>query len=422
MRIVDVLPITAAGVTLISPGAVPGTSRPPTSPRCGSSGCRPSSARGRASRRTRRARPSPSPTSRRRPVPDLRAARAEAGLVAVFTFPLRHGDDRLGALDLYRDTPARGRRRRWRGADAGRRRRRLPAERPGPRGDLKESSDRATRQRAARPADRAAEPGAADPAPRARDPAVPPVAARRRRSCSSTWTGSSRSTTPTATTVGRRAARRRRAPAHRPASRPGDTLARLAGDEFVFLCEDLDQRGRGRAVAARIGDALAEPFALAGVTVRVDGERRHRVRRPRRRASPSSCSRTRTPRCTRPSAGAGPAPDHRPAGADRDRPSATTSSATCAARSTAAAATSTTSRSCAPPTGGSSASRRCCAGRTRIAGRPAGDGRPAGRAERADHRDRAVDARAGLPGPRALGGRDPATHRSTSPSTCRPTS
>ncbi len=29
----------------------------------------------------------------------------EAGLVAVFTFPLRQGDKRLGALDLYRDTP-----------------------------------------------------------------------------------------------------------------------------------------------------------------------------------------------------------------------------------------------------------------------------------------------------------------------------
>ena len=28
-----------------------------------------------------------------------------AGLAAVFTFPLRHGDAQLGALDLYRDTP-----------------------------------------------------------------------------------------------------------------------------------------------------------------------------------------------------------------------------------------------------------------------------------------------------------------------------
>jgi len=36
----------------------------------------------------------------------LFAGRAAAeGLVAVFTFPLRHGDRRLGALDLYRETP-----------------------------------------------------------------------------------------------------------------------------------------------------------------------------------------------------------------------------------------------------------------------------------------------------------------------------
>jgi GAF domain-containing protein len=29
----------------------------------------------------------------------------EAGLAAVFTFPLHHGDSQLGSLDLYRDTP-----------------------------------------------------------------------------------------------------------------------------------------------------------------------------------------------------------------------------------------------------------------------------------------------------------------------------
>jgi hypothetical protein len=30
----------------------------------------------------------------------------ESGLAAVFTFPLRHKGLRLGALDLYRETPA----------------------------------------------------------------------------------------------------------------------------------------------------------------------------------------------------------------------------------------------------------------------------------------------------------------------------
>ena len=51
--------------------------------------------------------------------------------------------------------------------------------------------------------------------------------------------------------------------------RPGDTLARLAGDEFVILCEDLDQAGRAAALAGRIGDALATPFRLAGLTLTV---------------------------------------------------------------------------------------------------------------------------------------------------------
>ena len=46
-------------------------------------------------------------------IPDLRAeerfprfksAALDAGMAAVFTFPLRHGDGRFGALDLYRDT------------------------------------------------------------------------------------------------------------------------------------------------------------------------------------------------------------------------------------------------------------------------------------------------------------------------------
>ena len=37
--------------------------------------------------------------------PEFGSAAVAAGLAAVFTFPLSHGDGRLGALDLYRDTP-----------------------------------------------------------------------------------------------------------------------------------------------------------------------------------------------------------------------------------------------------------------------------------------------------------------------------
>ena len=44
--------------------------------------------------------------------------------------------------------------------------------------------------------------------------------------------------------------------------RPGDTLARLAGDEFVVLCEDLPDSRQAEDVAARLVRALGAPFAL----------------------------------------------------------------------------------------------------------------------------------------------------------------
>ena len=51
--------------------------------------------------------------------------------------------------------------------------------------------------------------------------------------------------------------------------RPSDTLARLAGDEFVILCEDLDSPSRVEALAARIDTALSAPFELTDATVAI---------------------------------------------------------------------------------------------------------------------------------------------------------
>jgi diguanylate cyclase (GGDEF)-like protein len=44
--------------------------------------------------------------------------------------------------------------------------------------------------------------------------------------------------------------------------RSGDTLARISGDEFVILCEDLVGPSVAEDLATRIGAALAEPFPL----------------------------------------------------------------------------------------------------------------------------------------------------------------
>ncbi len=104
-RIVDVLPVTGAGVTLISPGLVPqyiaasdaaARSFEQLQTDFGEGPCRVASE-----------------TNQAVVLPDLAlvqeygkfiAAAQEAGMAAVFSFPLRHEDTRLGALDLYRDT------------------------------------------------------------------------------------------------------------------------------------------------------------------------------------------------------------------------------------------------------------------------------------------------------------------------------
>jgi len=44
--------------------------------------------------------------------------------------------------------------------------------------------------------------------------------------------------------------------------RPGDTLARVSGDEFVLLCEDVDSIEQAEALASRIDGAFTLPFTL----------------------------------------------------------------------------------------------------------------------------------------------------------------
>ncbi len=49
--------------------------------------------------------------------------------------------------------------------------------------------------------------------------------------------------------------------------RPGDTLARLSGDEFVIVCEAISEKLQIHLIASRIVEALASPFKLDHVLV-----------------------------------------------------------------------------------------------------------------------------------------------------------
>jgi two-component system sensor histidine kinase/response regulator len=106
LRIVDILPITAAGVTLITE-----TTRPEYVAASDASALRFEQLQSDLGE-------GPCLDAYRSgeavAIADLRSddrfnkfgpQAVEAGLAAVFTFPLRQGDRRLGALDLYRDTP-----------------------------------------------------------------------------------------------------------------------------------------------------------------------------------------------------------------------------------------------------------------------------------------------------------------------------
>jgi diguanylate cyclase (GGDEF)-like protein len=51
--------------------------------------------------------------------------------------------------------------------------------------------------------------------------------------------------------------------------RPGDTVARVSGDEFVVLCEDVDHPDDVQALEQRIHEAFSSPFDVSGHQISV---------------------------------------------------------------------------------------------------------------------------------------------------------
>ncbi len=267
-RIVDIMPVTGAGVTLISSTTSPHDVAASDAmalrfeklqTELGEGPCLSAYRSGEAV-----------------VVPDLRdrhpftafGPRAlEAGLAAVFTFPLRHNAGQLGALDLYRDTPG-----------------------PLSRGDM-ESAQTLADVTVAYLANAQARSELQDASEQFHSSSLhDPLTGLPNRlllleRLEHALLRSLRSRDPVAILfvdldrfklvndshghlIGDELLV---AVADRMASliRPGDTLARLSGDEFVVVCEAITKKLQIHLIARRIVEALGSPFPLDDVVVEV---------------------------------------------------------------------------------------------------------------------------------------------------------
>jgi diguanylate cyclase (GGDEF)-like protein len=262
LRIVDILPVTAAGVTLISPGTDPRYVAASNASALRFEKLQTELSEGPCVAACQSDKAIAVPDLRSEPrFPNFAPRAVEAGLAAVFTFPLRSGDTQLGALDLYRDTP----------------------------GELSENAMAAAQTLAdvasAYLLNAQARSELEDASAKSRESAlhdsltglpnrrlllerIDHAFLRARRSggrvallyCDIDHFKAVNDLyghtvgDELLVAVGSRLSAQ---------LRPGDTVARLAGDEFVMLCEDLPSESELDVIAARTLEAMAEPFLLS---------------------------------------------------------------------------------------------------------------------------------------------------------------
>lgn len=261
-RIVEVLPITAAGVTLISAGSDPhyvaasdasALRYEKLQTELGEGPCLVAYTSGEAV--------AVADLREEKRFPNFTDRALESGLAAVFTFPLRNGADQLGALDLYRGEPG------SLDSDAMAAAQTLADVAASyllnarARADLSESYERSRYNSLHDPLT-----GLPNRALLMELVDFAVLRARRSGKTAAVLFADLDLFKVVNDTHGHRVGDELLiAVADRLAGvlRPGDALARLSGDEFVMVCEDLDRPSHAKDIATRIARAFDAPFMLS---------------------------------------------------------------------------------------------------------------------------------------------------------------